>query len=285
MSTSDAQNNSSDDPAELARRNDHIKAMEIAARLGETLSDDGTPNKKQWQGKSQRSRYSRNVDKAVMDSQSGIFNAGGAFGLTCVSLPVIVWIPFAMLDVVQTGWSLNLIFTLLSLMFGFLIASTIAAIAGFIISAVTGGMSISFVLLFNACFPCLLDKRMALTLTGGLAGFMPFGMILVIMLSSGASVLDPILAGAFLAMVFGHAGALWNADLCQNEAADRFQFGIKSLFFAMVACSCILGADQICPNHELLTMVCIYGIMQIVLVLLDRVYLLLIANRLKFAKD
>ena len=39
------------------------------------------------------------------------------------------------------------------------------------------------------------------------------------------------------------------------------------------------------PNHELLTMVCIYGTMQIVLILLDRVYLLLIANRLKFAKD
>lgn len=51
-----------------------------------------------------------------------------------------------------------------------------------------------------------------------------------------------------------------------------FQFKIRHLMIGMIVCSCVLALDQLCTHHELLITVCLYLILQTLLLVSDWLY-------------
>ncbi len=245
---------------------------------------------------------------AVTISYSGIMWAGAAFGACLVLAPVLISFfryPFPTAE-------------FFGQLFGIFFGMAIAALAGFLFAVMSGGLSTSAVLILNRFFGGALTRRSAVAIAGGLAGFLPAGAIAILIVgnplassnlstqlwlagSPGVYVIGFFVGWTWLAMVFGHVGALWAAnsggvwrnlkrelDFKQSQQipgkqgavgvpgsrneSSQFQFGIRHLLVGTVACSCVLALDQCFSNHEVLITFGLYVVLQTILLWIDWLY-------------
>ena len=248
-----------------------------------------------------------NVENAIKSSYLGIMWSGAAFGVSLVLVPSI----------------LSIILVLVTLNFGgihdgvkaFISTIVVAAMAGlfgFFLAMLSGGFSITLLLVLNVMLEGLLSRRLGVVLAGAMAGFLPIGLLAILnsehpyfgLLPKGENWLFVgfFLLFAFAAMVFGQIGALWGANSTgvwkhlkqelefkrslQVQSVDRcaglsgasgrahapFQFRIQHLMIGMIVCSCVLALDQFSTHHSLLVTLMLYLVLQSMLLLGDWLY-------------
>jgi len=160
----------------------------------------------------EQAERSSNVGQAVRVSYHGIIWAGAAFGASVVLIPTMFFLAISLLtlDVTSDG------------IFGALVAASIAAIFGLLLAIFGGGCSVVLVQILNLSLKGLLNRRAAIVISGGLAGFLPIGLFVVSSyqapdlreadFTSSLIGLGLFLLFTFGAMLFGHFGALFAAD-------------------------------------------------------------------------
>ena len=169
----------------------------------------------------------------------------------------------------------------------------------FMFSALTGGLSISAILVFNSVLTKgALTRRSAIVLAGGIAAYMPCALLVLGSVHGkgiGMEVVPFVIVVGyvFFAMLFAQIGAVWMANrhgvwrhLKQELQYKRessgtadskvthpgFQFKIRHLMIGMIVCSCVLALDQICTHHELLVTFGLYLFLQSILLWGDWLY-------------
>ena len=154
-----------------------------------------------------------NVAAALEASFVGTMWAGSVFGACLVFIP--------------------LFFSFVSFGFGFeeilfaVVIMGIAGMVGFFAAIISGVMSVGWVLALNVMFSGLLTRRLAVVLSGAIAGFLPTGAFAFLFMADSPTGVDPLqvdfsevdlyLVGfltllTFSAMLFGQIGALRSAN-------------------------------------------------------------------------
>ena len=246
------------------------------------------------------------VAVAVQSSYVGIMWAGGAFG-ACLFL-ILVLVDF-LYNLPSFSFGIGEVFGGLFLssiagLFGFVVAT----ISGGMSIAWVLGLNAMFVGLMSRRFAVALTGGLAafqpigatafLSLVDPRLGVEPLSVEFFVF--ENLYPLFFLTLISFIAMVFGQVGALRAAKLkgvwrylkqemedqqslqiksnhstqssCPKSSSAPFQFRIRHIMIIMIACSCVLAADQIFPNHALLAVTCLYFFLQSILLCFDIVF-------------
>ncbi len=219
-------------------------------------------------GRNQTASQYRQTNAAIVTCWVGIILAGGVYGVLVVS-GASVW------NVLLSGFGTD---AKLAEIFNGILHLAYPAILGMLLAAMTSSVSSLLVVICDWTFGRILTPRVAVSISGGLAGYLATVPILVGISANQFPAGVALLA--ILAMVMGHVGGILAVQKIDPRLFDRglasqdhYQFQIRHLLVATAWFAILAAIQGMSGGFAFLSFVIVWLAAQSMLLMADRIWL------------